>query len=493
MVRSIVGAVVMMALVGCGSNDATLGGFDEVTTQTGTRMSFEEFKARYAYWDTDRKVFIADGDTVFADEKLLREFYEMNVKEGQLIVNRVGASDDIWDTTRRQNLTYCVSNGFGTNKTAIVNAMATATQGWMAVANVKYVYVSAQDANCTATNSSVLFNVRPINANGQYIAAAFFPSDTRANRELVIDNSIFGPGLSVAGVLRHELGHTLGFRHEHTRPEAGTCFEDNQWRALTPYDSASVMHYPQCNGTNSWQLPLTQLDIQGVQAIYGAAGTTPNPTPTPTPTGTIQTFTATIAQNASKSFGPFSAKASTLFRATMTGSGDGDLYVRFGSAPTASSYNCRPYLSSSNEECRLTTPTTDTSVYVTVVGYAAATISLEVEFTPGGTTTPPPSTGTPTTATFSGSVAKGQLAAIAPLSVVAGTTFTVKMTGSGDPDLYVRFGSAPTLTSFDCRPYLNGASETCTLTVPAGQTQAYIGVNGYTAGTYSLAVNYTRP
>ncbi len=491
MVRSIVGGfVVVMVAVGCGSNDATLGGVDDVTTQTGSRISFEEFKARYAYWDADRQVFIADGDTVFSGEKQLREFYEMNVKEGQLIVNRVGSSDDIWDTTRRQNLTYCVSSTFGTNKTAIVNAMATATQGWMAVANVKYVYVPAQDGNCTASNSSVLFNVRPINANGQYIAAAFFPSDTRANRELVIDNSIFGPGLSVAGVLRHELGHTLGFRHEHTRPEAGTCFEDNQWRALTPYDSASVMHYPQCNGTNTWQLTLTQLDITGVQALYGAAGTTPTPTPTP---GTIQNFTASIAQNASKSFGPFAAKANTLFRATMTGTGDGDLYVRFGAAPTASSYNCRPYTNGSSEECRLTVPTTDTSVYVTVVGYAAASINLQVEFTPGGTSTPPPSTGTPTTATFSGSVAKGQLAAIAPLTVVAGTTFSVTMSGSGDPDLYVRFGSAPTLTAFDCRPYLNGASETCSVTVPAGQTQAFIGVNGYTAGTYSLSVNYTRP
>ena len=42
------------------------------------------------------------------------------------------------------------------------------------------------------------------------------------------------------------------------------------------------------------------------------------------------------------------------------------------------------------------------------------------------------------------------------------------MTGTKDPDLYVRFGSAPTTTAYDCRPALSGASETCTLTVPAG-------------------------
>jgi len=69
-------------------------------------------------------------------------------------------------------------------------------------------------------------------------------------------------------ILGHELGHTLGFRHEHTRPEAGVCFEDLNWRPLTPYDSASIMHYPQCNGT-SLDLSMTATDRQGVVALYG--------------------------------------------------------------------------------------------------------------------------------------------------------------------------------------------------------------------------------
>ncbi len=41
--------------------------------------------------------------------------------------------------------------------------------------------------------------------------------------------------------------------------------------------------------------------------------------------------------------------------------------------------------------------------------------------------------------------------------------------GTGDADMYVRFGSAPTDTVYDCRPYLGGNAETCNIaTAQAG-------------------------
>jgi len=67
------------------------------------------------------------------------------------------------------------------------------------------------------------------------------------------------------------------------------------------------------------------------------------------------------------------------------------------------------------------------------------------------------------------------------------------MTGSGNPDLYVRFGSAPTTHAYDCRSASSGASETCTVTVPAGQSSAYVMVRGASSGTYNLSLRYTRP
>jgi hypothetical protein len=57
---------------------------------------------------------------------------------------------------------------------------------------------------------------------------------------------------------------------------------------------------------------------------------------------------------------------------------------------------------------------------------------------------------------------------------------TVKISGGvGDSDLYLKFGSPPTTTSWDCRPYFNSSDETCTVNNPAPGTY-FIMVRGYT-------------
>ncbi|MGV3624452.1 MAG: PPC domain-containing protein, partial [Archangium sp.] len=208
---------------------------------------------------------------------------------------------------------------------------------------------------------------------------------------------------------------------------------------------------------------------------------------------TTENFTGNVAQGATNAVGPFAVTAGTTFRVVMTGTGDADLYVRFGSAPTASSYNCRPYLNGSSETCDLTVPTGITTAYVSVVGYTAASYSLAVTYTKGGTTPPPTGGGTPQTATVSGSVSRGQFITYNPVTVKPGTALTVTMSGSGDPDLYVRFAGAPTTTLYDCRPYKTGAAETCSLTVPASATAVFLGVNGYQAASYSITMNYVAP
>jgi hypothetical protein len=247
-------------------------------------LTYEEFRAQ-AWREPDTGIYIVDGDTPVVDEAGLREVYQAYVRDARgegaevgsepgtqrapLIVNRVNNVDDQWDYRRQRNITYCVSTAFGSNYNAVVQAMAQATGAWQQV-NVRFQHRSDQDGACTATNGNVIFDVRPV--SGQpYLARAFFPAQARASRNVLIDSTSFGNNApwTLAGILRHELGHTLGFRHEHTRPEARTCFEDNNWRALTAYDAASVMHYPQCNGSNRGDLNLTGADVNGAYSLYG--------------------------------------------------------------------------------------------------------------------------------------------------------------------------------------------------------------------------------
>lgn len=52
--------------------------------------------------------------------------------------------------------------------------------------------------------------------------------------------------------------------------------------------------------------------------------------------------------------------------------------------------------------------------------------------------------------------------------------------GTGDADLYTRFGSRPTQSQWNCRPYLDGSQETCTLENPTAGTW-HIGAHAYAA------------
>jgi serine protease len=350
----------------------------EPNTTTNQGPTWEEFRADVYQEDFEDGHFIVNGDIAIPDEKQLYEFWE-SLQQGGLIVNRRGGADDKWNDTQKLNLTYCISNNFGSNKTRMVNAMNTATARWKSLGNIQFVYVPAQDANCTASNPNVVFDVRQVSGQS-YLARAFFPSSSRSSRNVLVDTSSFGNvGWPLENIIGHELGHVLGFRHEHTRPEAGTCFEDNNWRALTPYDSASIMHYPQCNGTSN-DLNWSVRDGQGIVALYGAPGGNPPPPPPPGEEET-DTRTGSVGYREMRQVSNYAVKTGTTFTVVMTGTGDPDLYVRWNSAPTTYSYNCRPYIDGASEQCSLTVPSGATRAYVAVRGYQAGTYNLAITYT----------------------------------------------------------------------------------------------------------------
>ncbi len=246
------------------------------------------------------------------------------------------------------------------------------------------------------------------------------------------------------------------------------------------------------------------------------------------------------------------------------GSGDADLYVKFGSAPTDTSYDCRPYASGNSESCPVN-PAQVGTYYVRIKAYStfsgvsltgsystvtnsppsanfsfsssgltasftdtstdsdgtiasrswnfgdgssststnpsrtyasAGTYSVTLTVTDnGGATnaiTKSVTVSAPTGCTPSGTVlcngttisglsaTKNNWTSTYTLVVPAGASnlsFSISG-GSGDADMYVRLGSAPTTTSYTCRPYTAGNNETCSFATPTAGTY-YVSIRAY--------------
>ncbi|MFT4927119.1 MAG: serine protease [Phenylobacterium sp.] len=174
-------------------------------------------------------------------------------------------------------------------------------------------------------------------------------------------------------------------------------------------------HYPQCSGNQIRQAMVATAEDLGsagrdnyygyglVQAkdMYDALAngcdvTTPPPPPPPVAgvldngiphtglsgaSGSEQNFTMAVPAGA------------TNVSITMSGgtSGDADLYTRFGSAPTTSSYDCRPYVSGNNETC---TGTSDNGTYHVMLRAYSTFSGVSLVGSYDDVTTPPPGGGT---------------------------------------------------------------------------------------------------
>ena len=248
------------------------------------------------------------------------------------------------------------------------------------------------------------------------------------------------------------------------------------------------------------------------------------------------------------------------------GTGDADMYVKFGSAPTDTVYDCRPYVSGNAETCTIATAQAGT-YYVNVKAYSTFSgVSLTGSYSTGSTNTAPTANWTSSvsglTATFTdsstdpqgngtitghswnfgdggtstatspshtyaaagtytvsetvtdsggltntksasvtvnsspscggtvlcsgtavalASQATGTTSSTYTMPVLANHTVTFNISGgTGDADLYVRAGAAPTTSTYNCRPYTTGNTESCSFT-PTANTTYYVNVRAYAA------------
>jgi len=122
-------------------------------------------------------------------------------------------------------------------------------------------------------------------------------------------------------------------------------------------------------------------------------------------------------------------------------------------------------------------PQTFESIFRSVDRSQVVLVSGEQDnrFQPGGGDEPPVVTWDGLSG--AGTVTRGQEKRWETPTLPAGA-YLFELTGTSDADLYVRRGTAPTTSSFDCRPYKTGSNETCRVTLDAPSV-VHVMVRGY--------------
>ncbi len=253
--------------------------------------------------------------------------------------------------------------------------------------------------------------------------------------------------------------------------EAMTLANQTYWTANSTFDEGGCGVY-QAAGDKGF-------DQAAVRAAFAAVGVNTCDAPPPPPPGVLekgvaQTISGGTGSETHWEFDATDANSSVTFNMSG-GTGDADLYVKLGSAPTSSSYDCRPYASGNTEACNFTNAGT---YYVMVNGYSAYSGTTLVADHDGGTTPPPPPPGGDSGTKTNIDISRRSWDRTT-VTIPAGTaSFTVTTSGgSGNADLYLRLGSNPTTKNYDCRSNASGNTESCTITNP-GAGDWVIGIRG---------------
>lgn len=374
-----------------GANELRAGQAERGSTfviGTGERISFEKIDG----------LAVFEGDIVLGRADLverrgvnldLRSLKKGERAESSVIVSGVGYR---WPSA---TVPYAIDAGVSTT---VRDHISQAVAHWQEKTNLRFV------ARTTQSNY-----IRFVVDSGQCYTYAGMQGGAQ---EVHLDN---GGGCGFGGTV-HEIGHDIGFLHEQTRNDRDSNITihwsniKTDWHSQFEirsgtedngtYDYDSIMHYPAYAGSGVAIDPskpimtpvdssvspsrlgqrsgLSAGDIASANAMYLA------PPQTVLKNGVPVTGLAGAAGAELRYTLSVPAGATNLNFQTSGGTGDADMYVKFGTAPTTGSYDCRPYADGNNESCPVAPAKTGT-YHVMLRGYQAFSgVSLVGSYSTGG-------------------------------------------------------------------------------------------------------------
>lgn len=243
------------------------------------------FRALLASLPKSGSNYIFEGDLVMSDQELREYLLGRNTRRnldvaalGDDAMSRAKLQVDV-DVDARTNLWPWGSRSFRyaidvksfngrEYTTSVLKPLKDAASSWQDVCpecKIRYEYVDATGS--PVPSDEITFVVRFDPTATGYFASAFFPNAPTAKRYLTISPLWYGMKYASEGVLRHELGHTLGYRHEYVGHVNACVVEAGRARRLTEYDAKSVMQFF-CGGPGTPGMNLTDRDAAGHKLLY---------------------------------------------------------------------------------------------------------------------------------------------------------------------------------------------------------------------------------